>query len=95
MPRRAAKVDSNQPEIVSALRKAGCSVLLLHMVGNGCPDIAVGHRGSNYLFELKDPSRPLSARKLTPDEQQFIEQWRGHVSVITSVEEALKIMEAI
>ena len=30
MPRRAAKVDDNQREVVAALRNIGCSVTLLH-----------------------------------------------------------------
>ena len=35
--RRAAKVDANQPEIVQALRKAGCFVQPLHTVGQASP----------------------------------------------------------
>jgi hypothetical protein len=39
--RRAAKVDANHGEIVKALRSAGCGVLDLSAVGNGCPDLLV------------------------------------------------------
>lgn len=86
---RAAKIDRNQPEIVSALRAAGCSVLILSMVGKGCPDIAVGRGGNNYFLELKDWQKPPSKKQLTADEQQFFDEWRGHVEKVETIEEAL------
>jgi Holliday junction resolvase len=82
-------VDANQREIVAALRGVGCTVQHLHTVGQGCPDILVGCRGTNLLMELKDHRRPPSARKLTPDEVEWHERWRGQVVVVSSVEEAL------
>jgi hypothetical protein len=87
---RAAKVDANQPEIVAALREAGCTVQLLHMVGKGCPDLLVGWQGLNVLIECKDGNKPPSARKLTPDQEKWHDQWRGQVTVVCSVNEALK-----
>lgn len=47
------KVDANQKEIVAALRRAGCTVELLHTVGRGCPDLLVGSHGQNWLMETK------------------------------------------
>ena len=87
-----AKVDANQAEIVADLRAIGCTVLHLHMVGHGCPDIAVGFRGQNYLFELKDGDKPPSRRRLTADEQAWHEKWRGQVAVITTFDEALECL---
>jgi len=92
MPRRAARIDANQPEIVAALRAAGATVLHLHMVGGGCPDIAVGFRGSNYLMEIKDGNKPPSRRKLTEDEQMFFDEWRGKVAIVESAEDALGVI---
>lgn len=86
---RAARIDANQPEIVEALREAGCSVQLLHMVGKGCPDLLVGWQGLNVLVEVKDGSKPPSARKLTPDQEIWHDNWRGQVTVVCSVHEAL------
>lgn len=86
MPKR---VDSNQKEIVHALRKIGVSVLHLHTVGKGCPDIACGFQGKNIFMEIKDGNKPPSKRKLTPDEKQWHEEWRGQVVVVNSVNEAL------
>lgn len=87
---KAPKVDANQGEIVEALRKVGCSVQLLHMVGKGCPDLLVGWQGLNIAIEVKDGSKPPSARKLTPDQQQWHDTWRGQVTVVCSADEALK-----
>ena len=62
---RRAAVDANQAEIVKALRKVGATVQPLHRVGQGCPDLAVGHGGVNHMIEVKDGSKPPSARGLT------------------------------
>ena len=90
--RRAARVDDNQREIVEELRRAGCSVWSLAGVGKGVPDLAVGFRGRNLFLEVKDGSKPPCKRKLTPDEEAFHASWRGHVAVVESVEDALKIV---
>ena len=92
--RRAAKVDANHGAIVRALRAVGCSVQSLARVGEGCPDLAVGYHGRNYLLEVKDGSKPPSARKLTPDEQGWHERWRGAVLVVETVDEALEAVGA-
>ena len=89
MPRRAARVDDNQQEVVEALLKAGASVLYLHGVGMGAPDICIGFRGKNWLLELKDGDKRPSARKLTPMQERWHQQWRGHVAVVKDVDEAL------
>lgn len=89
MPRRAAKVDDNQPEIVAIARQMGCSVQPLHSVGQGCPDLLVGISGINDLWEVKDGKKPPSARRLTPDQIEWHDGWRGYVQVIESVEKAV------
>lgn len=91
--RRAAKVDSNQPEIVAALRKIGCSVTPTHALGKGFPDIAVGYRGSNYFFEIKDGSLSPSRRALTEDEFKWHDAWRGQVAIIESISQAIKFIQ--
>ena len=93
--RRAAKVDANQREVVAALRGAGASVQLLHAVGEGCPDLLVGHLGVNYLLEVKDGQKPPSAQKLTPPQEIWHRDWRGHRVVVNSPEAALAAIGVI
>jgi hypothetical protein len=90
--RRNGRIDANQPLIVKALRDVGASVLILSNVGQGCPDLAVGKDGRNWLMEVKDPTRKPSERKLTDDERTFHVLWRGQVCVVETVEEALKVI---
>lgn len=82
------RIDANQPEIVEALRDAGVSVTITSDVGNGFVDAVAGFRGRSYCLEIKDGSKPPSARKLTPDEQKWHDEWKGHKAVVKSVEEA-------
>jgi len=81
------KVDTNQPDIVSELRQTGMSVQTLHMVGKGCPDIVVGFRGENFLFEIK-----YGRGKLNDLEYMWHQDWEGQVHVIRSAEEAIEII---
>jgi len=90
--RRAARVDANQAQITAALRAAGATVQPLHMVGRGCPDLMVGFHGANYLLEVKDGSKPPSKQRLTEDEQQWHDLWRGQVATIDSAEQALEVL---
>ncbi len=83
------KSDANQAAIVKALRKVGASVCILSAVGQGCPDLLVGHGGANYLLEIKDGSLPPSARKLTPDQEAWHAVWLGEVEVVKDIPEAL------
>lgn len=92
--RRAARIDANQPEVVDTLRKAGWSVEILSFVGGGFPDLLVGTAGWACLVEVKDGSKPPSARKLTADEQKFAESWTGPLIVAYSGEDACKKLDA-
>jgi Holliday junction resolvase len=89
---RAKRVDDNQARIVKQLRQLGLSVRHLHMVGNGLPDIIVGYRKQNFLIEIKDYKKKKSQKKLTADEQEFFDTWRGQVSKCETLEEILKVV---
>ena len=95
MHRRIAKVDANQTAITAALRQMGATVLHLHQLGQGAPDLAVGYQGVNLLIEIKDGSKPPSKRQLTPDEQEWHETWRGQVAVVESVEDAVGLLNFV
>lgn len=90
--RRAARVDANQPQIVDRLRALGCSVASTAALGQGFPDIVVGYRGSNYLFEIKDPAKKPSERRLTPAESLFHRSWGGQVDTIHTWEDVCEII---
>lgn len=92
MARRAAKVDDNQPDIVSTFRDAGATVTHLHMVGMGCPDIIVGWRGVNLLVEIKDGSKIPSKQKLTKMEKAWHDAWKGQVAIVNSPDAALNLL---
>lgn len=89
---RRAKVDDNQKSVVEDLRRIGCTVQHLHAVGAGCPDILVGWRSVNVLMEIKDGSKPPSARGLTTPQEEFHATWKGQVSVVTSGDQAIALM---
>lgn len=94
--RRAAKIDRNQPEIVSALRKVGATVVSLAAVGDGVPDLAVGFRRQTFFLECKDGSLPPCERQLTPDQIRFHVEWNGGpCTVVNSVDEALAFIGAV
>lgn len=89
------RVDDNQAEIVQALRKAGATVQPLHTIGQGCPDLLCAFRQVNFLLEVKDGSKPPSARKLTPDEARWIGDWRAPVYIVTNALEAVGLLQQI
>lgn len=81
MPRRAGRVDENQPEIVAAYKRMGCSVKHVHTL-KGFVDLVVGISGHTALVEVKDGTKPPSAQKLTPAEFEFHEGWKGAAPVV-------------
>lgn len=83
--------DRNQPTIVAGLRQIpGVSVAITSGVADGFPDIAVGYRGRTYLFEIKDPAKVPSARRLTEKEEAFHSVWRGHVGIALTLDQILE-----
>lgn len=89
MVRYAAKTDANQARIVRDLRQAGCDVLSLAAVGQGCPDLLVHRAGQLCLLEIKRDDLPPSAgrNRRTPQQMKFHQQWP--VQVVCTSEEAL------
>lgn len=87
--RHAKRTDDNHKELVEELRQVlrGATVFDASGAGNGFPDLVVGWRGRNYLFEVKDGAKPASRRKLTDAQEKFHAQWQGQVSVVHSAAE--------
>jgi len=82
------RTDNTQNSIVSALRSAGCSVIILSQAGRstpGCPDLGVGYHGKNYFLECKSDNG-----KLTEAEQRFQDTWKGSYFVVRTPSEAFE-----
>lgn len=90
-PYIARRTDRNQPEIVKAFRKHGFMVLHLHEVGKGVFDLMVAKHGINLFVEVKDHSKPPSARQLTPKQKRWHFTWTGARCVVTRVEHVTEI----
>ena len=95
--RRAARIDRNQPEIVSALRKAGAYVLPTHQLKNAF-DLLVAYCGRTMIVEVKDGEQPPSKQQLTEGEEkckEAIEAQHVKYHIIHNVEEALAMLDVI
>lgn len=86
-------MDGNQSEIVECLREIpGVKVAITSAVGEGFGDIVVGYRGFNFMFEIKDPSKPKADQELTPDQKKFHSEWTGQVQKVHSLKEIITTM---
>jgi hypothetical protein len=90
-------VDANQAELVAALRAIGASVQVLSAVGGGCPDLMVGFRGATFALEVKQLTgkRDPKPEPLTPDQVKWHREWRGHVAVVSTADEAFAAIGAV
>jgi len=85
--RRAAKIDGTHREIVDALVKMGATVLPLHTVGNGCPDIAVSIGNRWHMIEIKNGK--LAGWELTDAQKKFRIKHTAPVYILDSVDTAI------
>lgn len=90
--RRAARIDANQAAVVSALRAAGASVLVI-----GQPvDILVGFRGVTLLLEVKNPDSRYGKAGANANQASFMQTWNGGpVSLVDGPEAALRALKVI
>ena len=86
--RRAARVDANQAQIVSALRAARAYVWII-----GLPvDLLVGYKGHTFLVEIKNGPK----KRLTGLQTDFFENWSGStLARIDGPEAALRMIGVI
>lgn len=94
--RHRARRDSNHAQVRDALRKAGWRVTDTGHVGNGFPDLVAQKHDRVEFIEVKDGSKPPSARKLTEDEADLhaaLKQAGVEVRIIESVEQAIRLGE--
>ena len=82
-----SRPDANQGSIVMILEEVGATVVDLHEVGGGCPDILVGYKGVNYLVEIKTASGKLNAKQI-----KWHNKWKGQKVVLRTEAEALEMI---
>ncbi len=83
---RAERKDANHGVIVDGLRAFGASVDVLPG-GNGRPDLLVGYKKVNFLFELKDWDGKLNALQ-----KVWHAGWRGRVHVGRTLDECIAVL---
>lgn len=92
--RRAARRDANQGEIVGVFASLDCSVLDIASTPCGF-DLVVGYKTQAILVEVKDGSKPPSARQLTPNEHSAHLNWRGPKAIVKNNEEAVAVAKLL
>lgn len=92
--------DKAQPDLVKFARRLGASVKIVSQVGDFV-DAAIGFRGSNLLWEIKNPGEIRNDRKgrkqggqLTPDQVKLRANWRGRIDLIQTTDDVLKALLA-
>ena len=91
--RTAARTDGNHKEIMAAFRKLGFSVKDVSQLKGFC-DLAVARNNCTYLVEVKDGQKPPSKRRLTPEENEFHNNWNDKVYVIESLEDVIEFYKS-
>lgn len=79
--RKAARVDSNQAEVVDALRKCGIQV---EIIGFPVDLLCCDQRGRMSLVEIK-----TDEGRLTKQQVEFIARWPATVHIVRGPREAL------
>lgn len=87
-PRR---VDKNQAALVKAFRQLGVKWTHLHMVGAGVWDGLAGFKWLTVIVEIKDGSKPPSARKLTEQEMTWGRTWPGLKTVVCNTDDVQRV----
>lgn len=94
MTRYAKRTDENHKAVVDELRAAlpEATVFDASGAGRGFPDLVVGWRGRNYLFEIKNGGQVPSRRRLTAAQVGMHGNWQGQVAIVHSAAEILAAM---
>jgi len=88
------RTDANHKEIINQIRQIpSASVFSTHELGKGFPDIVVGYRRVNYLFEIKDGKKTASQKKLTEAEVKFHRDWNGQLHIVEKIDDVFDILK--
>lgn len=81
---KAKRVDKNQQQIVKQLRSLGFTVELTYRLGKGFPDFIIADGFFTIPVELKS-----KGGKLTPDEIQFHNRYKGYIIIAYDIADIL------
>lgn len=81
--RRAARVDTNQGELVKALRRIPSVTVEL-----GHDDILVGYQGKTYWYEIKTGPKA----EVKESQKKLLAEWKGHYKIVWTIDMILKDM---
>jgi hypothetical protein len=88
-----ARRDNNHNDIVGIFESLGASWLELSQLA-GALDGLVGYASIDCRVEIKNPIQHKSKRKLTPDEVEVFETWRGRAPVIIeTTDDAIELLQ--
>jgi hypothetical protein len=97
--RRAARRDHGEQDIIKAMRAEGAYVKVIN--DEGLFDLLVAYTGPSgfqhtLLIECKDGAKPPSARRLTPAELKFHDEWPlSNLFIIISAEHAVALLKTL
>jgi hypothetical protein len=97
--RRAGRRDANEQSIIKAMRAEGAYVKQIN--DEGLFDLLVAYTGPSgfqhtLLIEVKDGSKPPSARRLTPAEAKFHDEWPlSNLFIIIDPEHAVALLRSL
>jgi hypothetical protein len=97
--RRAARRDHGEQDIIKAMRAEGAYVKVIN--DEGLFDLLVAYTGPSgfqhtLLLEVKDGAKPPSARRLTPAEQKFHDEWPlSNLFIIIDPEHAVALLRSL
>ena len=94
--------DANHATIEREFRLCGATVVSLHTLGKGVPDLLVGFAGLDQLVEVKLPTRTSDVGKKSPRTQLSNRQrgwhhsWLGREPVVVrTTEDVEKLLDAM
>lgn len=87
--RYAKRVDANQSEIIKAFESLHCQVVVIGEPVDLIVYMPFKGVWQNIFVEVKDGNKVKSARKLTGQQVEFFNSWRGPKIVITSVDDVI------
>ena len=90
--RSRGRTDKNQAALVRDLRLMGYSVMVTSGLAAGFPDLVVGAKGINYLFEVKNPEQFDSKKRLNSVQEKWHASWRGRSYVVETTDDCLFII---